>query len=238
MAKKVERTFRIAPGTRHPASSRPPEGPGDWVRMHLCDEWRDVTGKPEERVRQEFILHLHSYYGYSFAQMDQERRTMHGHRSPRADIVIRETPEAKARNKTPVLVVECKAEKVDIDIKDYYQGESCARAAGCEFFIAHNARYTSVFKLVPGVPGDFVPINEIAKAADWGDTKRIDEGRNKLRAFNRREFQDLLSTARSPAMRRRRASGSKLPSRSPRRGSWRRVSRAWPARRRHRTAID
>ena len=63
---------------------------------------------------------------------------------------------------------------------------------GCEFFIAHNARYTSVFKLVPGVPGDFVPINEIAKATDWGDAKRIDEIRNKLRAFNRREFQDLL----------------------------------------------
>ena len=26
--------------------------------MHLYDKWRDVTGKPEERVRQEFILHL------------------------------------------------------------------------------------------------------------------------------------------------------------------------------------
>ena len=49
-----------------------------------------------------------------------------------------------------------------------------------------------MFKLVPGVPGDFVPINEIAKATDWGDARRIDEIRNKLRAFNRREFQDLL----------------------------------------------
>ena len=192
MAKKVERTSRTAPATRYPASSGPPKGPGDWVRMHLYDEWRDVTGKPEERVRQEFILHLHNDYGYSFAQMDQERRTMHGRRSPRADIVIWETPEAKARSRTPVLVVECKAEKVDIDIKDYYQGESYARAVGCEFFIAHNARYTSVFKLIPGVPGDFVQINEIAKATDWGDARRIDEIRNKLRAFNRREFQDLL----------------------------------------------
>ena len=118
--------------------------------MHLYDEWRDVTGKPEERVRQGFILHLHNHYGYTFEQMDQERRTMHGRRSPRADIVIWETPEAKAGNRAPVLVVECKAEKVDINIKDYYQGESYARAAGCELFIAHNARYTAVFKLVPG----------------------------------------------------------------------------------------
>ena len=36
---------------------------------------------------------------------------MHGRRSPRADIVIWETHQAKASNKTPVLVIECKAEK-------------------------------------------------------------------------------------------------------------------------------
>ena len=192
MAKKAQSKSRTAPATRSPASSGTPKGPGDWLWIPLRNEWRDVTDKPEERVRQQFILHLHNDYGYSFEQMDQERRVMHGRRSPRADIVIWETPEAKSGNRAPVLVVECKAEKVDIDIKDYYQGESYARAVGCEFFIAHNARYTSVFKLVPGVPGDFVPINEIAKATDWGDAGRIDEIRNKLRAFNRREFQDLL----------------------------------------------
>ena len=192
MAKKAESKSRNVPARRSPAPSGPPQGPGDWVWMHLHGEWRDVKGKPEERVRQEFILHLHNNYGYTFQQMGQERRTMHGRRSPRTDIVIWETPEAKSRNRTPVLVVECKAEKVDINITDYYQGESYARAVGCEFFIAHNARYTSVFKLVPGVPGDFVPINEIPKAEDWGDAKRIEEIKNKLRVFNRREFQDLL----------------------------------------------
>ena len=89
-------------------------------------------------------------------------------------------------------MVECKAEKLDINIKDYYQGESYARAAGCELFIAHNARYAAVFKLVPGTPGDFVPINEIPRAEDWGDAKRIEEIKHKLRVFNRREFQGLL----------------------------------------------
>ena len=181
MAKTSGSKPRTAPTTGYPASSGPPKEPGDWVRMHLYDEWRDVTGKPEERVRQDFILHLHNNYGYTFEQVDQERRTMHGRRSPRADIVIWETPAAKSRNRTPVLVVECKAEKVDINIKDYYQGESYARAAGCEFFIAHNARYTAVFKLVPGTPGEFVPINEIPRAEDWGDAKRIEEIKSKLR---------------------------------------------------------
>ncbi len=90
----------------------------------------------------------------------------HGHKSPRADIVIWESAEKKANNDTPVLVVECKAEGVDINVKDYYQGESYARAVGCESFIAHNTRFNAVFKLVPGLSGDFVQINEIARASD------------------------------------------------------------------------
>ena len=117
---------------------------------------------------------------------------MHGRRSPRADIVIWETPEVKAKNGTPVLVIECKDESVNINIKDYYQGESYTRAVGCEFFVAHNYRYTAVFKLVPGLPGEFVQINELPKASDWGNAKRIEEIKNKLRVFNRKEFQDLL----------------------------------------------
>ena len=180
-----------------PPASFPPEpeglhGRGDWLWIPLRGEWRDVASKPEENVRQRFIRHLHDNYGYALAQMDQERRIMHGRRSPRADIVVWETQWAKAANKTPVLVIECKAESVDIDIRDYYQGESYTRAAGCEFFVAHNTRYTAVFKLVPGAPGEFVSISEIPKAGDWGDAKRIEEIRNTLRAFNRREFQDLL----------------------------------------------
>lgn len=51
-------------------------------------EWRDVTTKPEEIVRQKFIRTLVEHYGYALEQMDQERRTQHGHKSPRADIVI------------------------------------------------------------------------------------------------------------------------------------------------------
>jgi hypothetical protein len=136
---------------------------GNWLWIPVRGEWRDVAAKPEEIVRQTFIRHLVDHYGYSLAQMDQGRRTQHGHKSPRADIVIWETAEKKANNNTPVLVVECKSEGVDINVKDYYQGESYTRAVGCEFFIAQNTRFTAVFKLVPGLPGDFVQINEIAR---------------------------------------------------------------------------
>ena len=192
MAKKIGRKPKTAPETPFPAAPNKLHEQGSWLWIPLQDEWRDVAGKPEEIVRQHFIRHLCDNYGYVLDQMDQERRTMHGHKSPRADIVIWETREAKAAKKTPVLVIECKAENVDINIKDYYQGESYTRAVGCEFFIAHNPRYTAVFRLVPGLPGEFIQINEIAKATDWGDAKRIEEIKNKLRVFNRKEFQDLL----------------------------------------------
>ena len=181
-----------APATPFPAVPDTLHRKGDRLWIPLRQEWRDVAGKPEETVRQRFIRHLCDHYGYALDQMAQERRTTHGHRSPRADIVIWETPQARAANRTPVLVVECKAGNVDVDIRDYYQGESYTRAAGGELFIAHNARHTAVFRLVPGAPGEFVQINEIPRAMDWGDARRLDEIRKRLRAFNRREFQDLL----------------------------------------------
>ena len=65
MAKKSGSKPRTAPTKGDSASSNPPEEPGDWVRMHLYDEWREATGKPEERVRQDFILHLYNNYGYA-----------------------------------------------------------------------------------------------------------------------------------------------------------------------------
>jgi len=191
MAKGTKKP-KTNPATPFPAASGSLHRNGDWLWIPLRSEWRDVSAKPEEIVRQTFIRHLTEHYGYKLAQMDQERRTMHGHKSPRADLVIWETQDTKAKNGTPVLVVECKAESVDINIKDYYQAESYTRAAQCEFFIAHNARYTAVFKLIPGLPGEFVQINEIARATDWGDAKRIEEIKKKLRTFNRKEFQDLL----------------------------------------------
>lgn len=165
---------------------------GPWLWIPLRNEWRDIGKKPEEKVRQEFIRHLVVECGYSLDQMDQERRTMHGHKSPRVDVVLWASPAKKAANQDVILVVECKAENVEIQIRDYYQGESYTRACGAELMIAHNARHTAVFKLVPGAPGEFVQINDFPKAADWSDAARLERIRNSLRTFNRDEFQRLL----------------------------------------------
>jgi type I restriction enzyme M protein len=172
---------------------------GNWLWIPLRKEWRDVTTKPEEVVRQKFIRVLVEHYGYDLGQIDQERRTQHGHKSPRADIVVWQSAADKNAKpvRAPVLVVECKTDSIDIQERDYYQGESYTRASGCEFFIATNTRHTAVFRLLPGLPGGHVAINEIPKATDWGNAKRLKEIKESLRAFNRKEFQDLLFVCHS-----------------------------------------
>ena len=163
---------------------------GNEIFSHLRQKWLKIT--PEEKVRQEFVLHLHHHCGYTLDQMAEEQKTQHGRRSPKADIVVYMSPEAKADRKSPVLVVECKAESVDIHPRDYYQGESYARAVACELFVTHNQRHTAIFKLVPGTPGEAVQINDLPHAKDWTDIRRIEEIKNSTRAFSRKEFQDLL----------------------------------------------
>jgi len=185
-----------------PSQPFPPEAgslhqEGPWLWIPLRQEWRDITKKPEEIVRQKFIRTLVEHYGYVLDQMDQERRTQHGHTSPRADIVIWQSAADKAAGRTPVLVVECKTDTIEIQVRDYYQGESYTRAVGCEFLVATNASHTAVFKLIPGLPGELVAINEIPKATDWGNAKRLKEIRESLRTFNRKEFQDLLFVCHS-----------------------------------------
>ena len=146
---------------------------GHWLWIPLRKEWRDVSAKPEEVVRQKFIRTLVEHYGYALEQMDQEQRTQHGHRSPRADIVIWQSVDDRTAKRFPVLVVECKTDTIEIQERDYYQAASYTVASGCEIFIATNQRHTAVFKLVARTPGEFVAINEIPKASDWGDAKRL-----------------------------------------------------------------
>mgnify|MGYP000968376007 FL=1 len=170
---------------------------GHWLWIPLRKEWRDVSAKPEEIVRQKFVRTLVEHYGYALEQMDQEQRTQHGHRSPRADIVIWQSTDDRAAKRFPVLVVECKTDSIEIQERDYYQAASYTVASGCEIFVATNQRHTAVFKLVARTPGEFVAINEIPKASDWGDAKRLKEVLDALRAFNRKEFQDLLFVCHS-----------------------------------------
>ena len=154
--------------------------------------WR--APKPEELVRQAFILHLHHHYGYAFEQMLDEQKIQAGRKSTKTDIAIWDTPDARNRKPrpSPKIVVECKAENVTIHPKDFFQGESYARASGAEFLVMHNERQTAFFRVVPGLPGELVPLTGLPKASDWSDANRIEEIKKATRAFSRDEFRDLL----------------------------------------------
>ena len=153
-----------------------------------------VKRSAEELVRQAFILHLHQHYGYAFEQMLDEQKTQSGRKSSKADVAVWDTPAARNQKPrpSPKIVVECKAENVTIHQKDYYQGESYGRASGAEFLVMHNERQTAFFRVVPGLPGELVPITELPKASDWGDANRIEAIKKATREFSRDEFRDLL----------------------------------------------
>lgn len=163
------------------------------IFCELRGDYRAAT--PEEIVRQEYIYHLHHHYGYAFEQMDQERKTQHGRRSPRADIVIYQSAADKQANKAPVIVVECKSDNVTIIESDYWQGESYARAIGCELFVTHNNKQTRFFKLVPGLPGQWADIEDIPRAADWGDARKLAASRRRRARSTARSSGDCSSTA-------------------------------------------
>lgn len=184
---------RKAPTSYHsPASEYEPVLDGAWIWCPLKAEWR--SNKPEERVRQRFILRLIRDYGYSQAQMDQERRTKHGRQSPKADIVIWSEEKDVADGRAPSIVVECKAEDVTIDPEDYEQGDSYARAIGepCDFLVMHNDRETRFFKITRGLPGTREEIENIPSASDWADQSTIERIRKATKAFTRDEFRRLL----------------------------------------------
>ena len=119
MPESASKKPKSKPTTPRPATPETIHQEDRWIWLPLKGEWRDSTGKPEELVRQKFIRHLCENYGYLLEQMRQEMRMISGSRSARADIVIWETPAKAAAGPgvSPVLVIECKAESVEINRK-------------------------------------------------------------------------------------------------------------------------
>jgi hypothetical protein len=58
--------------------------------------------------------------------MDEELHPLarRGAGDARADIAVWRTAQEKADSKTPLIIVECKAENITITVGDYYQGEA------------------------------------------------------------------------------------------------------------------
>jgi type I restriction enzyme M protein len=157
---------------------------------------KELVLTPEERVRQEFLVHLVNTYGYSLEQMAQEvqvNNSQRGQGKARADIVIWKSLEDKQSGVSPVIVVECKAEQITIREEDYFQGYNYASWAGADFFVTTNMKDTKFFRVVKGLmPKALEEIVEIPKNDELNNEKKIQELLSKTKTFTRDEFSKLL----------------------------------------------
>ena len=158
---------------------------------------KDVVLTPEEKVRQEYIKRLVDNYGYAIEQMQQEvlisEGNGHGTGIARADIVVWASPEQVGK-RAPVIVVECKAENINISVEDYWQGSHYARYMNALFFVTTNLKQTKVFKVNHNEYlkelGD--EILDIPSLEELNDKKKLQEIMNRTKSFTRDEFSRLL----------------------------------------------
>ncbi|MBR5082117.1 MAG: N-6 DNA methylase [Bacteroidales bacterium] len=169
---------------------------GNKIYAPLKDKW--LVLKPEEEVRQKYICRLIDNYGYSAEQMDQEiqvSNSQRGQGAARADIVVWKSKEDKLAvpTKSPIIVVECKAESVTIHEADYFQGYNYASWAGADFFVTTNLKETRIFKVIKGeLPKRLEEIVDIPDASKANNQKEIDKLLKQTKAFTRDEFSRLL----------------------------------------------
>ncbi|MCW2465060.1 N-6 DNA methylase [Elizabethkingia anophelis] len=160
----------------------------------LKDKW--LVLKPEEEVRQNYIVRLINSYGFELNQMAQEvqvNNSQRGQGRAMADIVIWKSEVDKLADKSPVIVIECKAEHITIHEEDYFQGYNYASWAGADFFVTTNEKETRIFKVVKGlIPKRLEEIVNIPNAKEIKSDKKIDELLKQTKAFTRDEFSKLL----------------------------------------------
>ncbi|OOV29790.1 N-6 DNA methylase [Flavobacterium sp. LM5] len=160
----------------------------------LLNKW--LILKPEEKVRQEYICRLLENKGFTLDQMDQEVKVSNSQRGQgraMADIVIWRNIKDKSESKSPIIVVECKAEHITVREEDYFQGYNYASWAGADFFVTTNLKETRIFKVVKGnIPKKLEEIVDIPDAKIINDEKKVTEYLKKTKAFTRDEFSKLL----------------------------------------------
>ncbi len=163
---------------------------GNEIFSPLRQKWVSLT--PEEMVRQQYLKVLVEEYGFTHDHMAEEIEvTGRGSAKARADFIIWRTPEDKAAQNSPLIVVECKADNVAIDRAVYAQGENYARLTNAPFFVTHNNRQTHYWRVLHDKMPKHVEEIEGIPHADASD-KEIKELIERLKVFKEDEFADLL----------------------------------------------
>lgn len=169
---------------------------GNKIKAPLKGENVWLALKPEEIVRQKYICRLVNTYGFSLEQMEQEvlvSNTKRGTGGARADIIVYKNADDKKKRKNAVIIVECKADNITIQVDDYFQGANYAAMCGADFFVTTNEKETKIFKVVIGeIPKRLDEVVNIPDAKIINDEKKIIELLKQTKAFTRDEFSKLL----------------------------------------------
>lgn len=155
-----------------------------------------LIATPEEKVRQEFICKLVNDYGYSLEQMAQEEKlttSQRGTGRASADLVVWKTTQEKQQKKTAFLVVELKADTLRLKVEDCYQGYNYATWSRAKIFAISNGKELQVYKVIEDeLPLNLQPVNDIPKAKDILDSKKLEKALKKTKEFTGNEFAKLL----------------------------------------------
>lgn len=155
-----------------------------------------LVATPEEKIRQEFICKLVNDYGYSLEQMAQEQKlttSQRGTGRASADLVVWKTKQQKQQNKTAFLVVELKADTLKLKVEDCYQGYNYATWSRAKIFAISNGKELQVYKVIEDeLPLNLQPVNDIPKAKDILDSKKLEQALKKTKEFTGNEFAKLL----------------------------------------------
>ena len=165
------------------------------IYSHVRAIWLVET--PEERVRQEYLCVLANEYGFAPDQIAEEMSVVErGSARARADFIIWRNAADKRDGKTPLIVVECKADNITIDAKTYTQGANYAQYVKARFFVTHNNRQTRYWKVDHDrMMPNYDEIENIPHAGDSDNA--IKELIGKLKVFKEDEFADLLHQCHS-----------------------------------------
>lgn len=115
---------------------------------------KNIADTPEEAVRQSVIHWLNAEKGYSFARMSSEYSFNFNGLSYRADIVVFDN------YLKPIMLVECKAPSVKIDMKVIEQGLRYNRVLEVKYMLFTNGKSSYICRR-KNIDSDFEFIKEV-----------------------------------------------------------------------------
>ena len=146
-----------------------------------------------EKVCQHYLKRLTDSYRYALEQVEcytcNDTDAVNG----ACDIAVWRNANAKKKNASPLICVQCRAEEAQIDIADYQDGLAHARVCQAKFFVAVNAKESRVYKVSDKETDAVVEIVDIPLAIHAGTQREIDKKLKQRREFTREDFSLALT---------------------------------------------